>query len=348
MQAQDLAGAMLLYDDINKKGFEGDMVLNGFAEFIRNLLICKDERVISLLEVVESFRKKYQETAQKSEAAYLISALNIINETEINYKAARNKRLHVELALIKLCYLSQALQLTTNGSSVDKKKLTEAAKPLAYRILQPIASSAKVNTSNKPAPAPKSEAKLIIETREELKPAGSAPELPQPPLIVEEKNASYNQPAKPANGKLRSLEAIRQRINDSNQNAVPDKPLQQEELENGWKKFLENLKQTKNPAWQGFAAAKLFVKDDHSFDAVVSNNINQKFLELERSSASEFLKKEVANRKLKFTITLVPDENPEVIETDAPLSAKQQYFKLVEEYPLVKELKDRLRLELDY
>src|SRR5689334_8013745 len=59
MLNQDLAGAMLLYDDIDKKGFEGDMVLNGFAEFIRNLLICKDERVASLLEVVESFRQRY-------------------------------------------------------------------------------------------------------------------------------------------------------------------------------------------------------------------------------------------------------------------------------------------------
>src|SRR5688500_16483717 len=49
MLEQDLAGAMLLFDDINKKGFEGDMILNGFAEFIRNLLICKDERVIGLL-----------------------------------------------------------------------------------------------------------------------------------------------------------------------------------------------------------------------------------------------------------------------------------------------------------
>src|SRR6478672_13178631 len=53
MLQQDLAGALLLFDDIDKKGFEGDMVLNGFSEFLRNLLICKDERVAGLLEVVE-------------------------------------------------------------------------------------------------------------------------------------------------------------------------------------------------------------------------------------------------------------------------------------------------------
>ncbi len=50
---------MLQYDDINRKGFEGDLVVNGFAEFIRNLLVCKDEKAAGLLEVVESFKDKY-------------------------------------------------------------------------------------------------------------------------------------------------------------------------------------------------------------------------------------------------------------------------------------------------
>ncbi|HTM93815.1 MAG TPA: DNA polymerase III subunit gamma/tau, partial [Flavisolibacter sp.] len=133
MLDQDLAGAMLLYDDIDKKGFEGDMVLNGFAEFIRNLLICKDERVAGLLEVVESFKQRYTETAKRTEAGYLVSALNILNEAEINYRAARNKRLHVELVLIKLCYLKQALEITANGAGVDKKKLVDSSKAVAFK-----------------------------------------------------------------------------------------------------------------------------------------------------------------------------------------------------------------------
>src|SRR5580765_968437 len=86
MQQQDLAGAMLLYDDINRKGFEGDLVMNGFSEFIRNLLVCKDAGSAALLEVVESFKDKYVETAKKISPAVLISALNILNESEINYK----------------------------------------------------------------------------------------------------------------------------------------------------------------------------------------------------------------------------------------------------------------------
>ncbi len=121
MLAQELAGAMLLYDDINRKGFEGDLVINGFAEFIRNLLVCKDAKAAGLLEAVESFKDKYIETSRNVSIAVLISALNILNEAEINYKAARNKRLHVELVLIKLCYLQQAIELSSDGSGVIKK-----------------------------------------------------------------------------------------------------------------------------------------------------------------------------------------------------------------------------------
>ena len=131
MQQQDLAGALLLYDDINQKGFEGDLVLNGFTEFIRNLLVCQDEKVAALLEVVESFRDKYISAGRTADTAFLISSLNVLNEAEINYKAARNKRLHVELALIKLCYLGQALRRGNEGTGV--KRTSEQARPVAIR-----------------------------------------------------------------------------------------------------------------------------------------------------------------------------------------------------------------------
>ena len=139
MQQQDLAGALLQYDEVNRKGFEGDLVLNGFAEFIRNLLVCKDEKAAVLLDVVESFKEKYTATAKEVAPALLISALNILNSSEINYKGARNKRLHVELALIKLCYLQQAIEITAEGNSISKKKAVEPKKSLAFRQIKQVA-----------------------------------------------------------------------------------------------------------------------------------------------------------------------------------------------------------------
>ena len=161
MLQQDLAGAMLLYDDINQKGFEGDLVLNGFSEFIRNLLVCKDAKAAILLEVVESFRDRYVETSRNVSMAVLISSLNILNEAEMNYKAARNKRLHVELVLIKLCYLQQAIELTADGGGISKKKLIESAKPIAFRKIAPLEVKEPLK-SKKERPATINE-KLIIE-----------------------------------------------------------------------------------------------------------------------------------------------------------------------------------------
>ena len=102
LTAQDLTSAMLLYDEINQKGFEGDMVLYGLAGFIRNILVCKDPASAHLLESIEGWREQYIETANTTSTPYLISALNILNESEIQFKMARNKRLHVELALMHL------------------------------------------------------------------------------------------------------------------------------------------------------------------------------------------------------------------------------------------------------
>ncbi|MDA3614976.1 DNA polymerase III subunit gamma/tau [Polluticaenibacter yanchengensis] len=123
IQNQDMAEALLLFDQINRKGFEGDTVLNGFAECIRNLMVSKDAKAAQLLDVLEGMQGKYVETAKKVSLSYLVSALNVLAEAEAGFRLARNKRLHVELCLIKLCYLQQALELAAGGDgSVIKKK----------------------------------------------------------------------------------------------------------------------------------------------------------------------------------------------------------------------------------
>lgn len=354
MLNQDLAGAMLLYDDINKKGFEGDMVLNGFAEFVRNLLISKDERVAVLLEVVESFKKRYIETAKRTEAGFLVSALNILNEAEIGFRAARNKRLHVELAIIKLCYLGQALQLTATDSGVEAAKVAGKSRTLAFKSIAPIAvkqvtsKQITATTAPPPAPAPKSETKATAESAPKL--VIEEPKAPKTAIVSEPKPVVAATPPPPpkANGKISSLDSIRQQISAANANKVViDHPLELESLKAGWAKFIQLLKDSKNSARQSFELAELIIKDEKTFEATASNNINQRFLEFERGNACEFLQKELSNRQLQFNIILVDapkDETP----SDLPLTAKEQYLRLIEQFPLVQELRDRLRLELDY
>jgi DNA polymerase-3 subunit gamma/tau len=299
--------------------------------------------VAGLLEVVESFKKKYIETAKKTDAAYLVSAMNILNEAEINFKAARNKRLHVELVLIKLCYLRQALQLTIEGNNLEKKPLGVSARSMAFKQITPIAfkqlpTIEKETIETKPHLITKSvrnEVKLIIDTEKDKM------------ETVKEAKEEYKIAA-PSAKKLSSLDSIRRQIGVKDcDEVVENNPLELSSLQQAWQAFIRVLKDAKNPAWQSFEAAQLNILDANSFEAVAVNNLNQKFLEFERNKACAFLQKKLCNKGLKFSI-VITNERQLNISNQAPLNAKEQYQKIIEQYPLIKELRDRLRLELDY
>ena len=340
MQQQDLGGSMLLYDNINRKGFEGDMVLNGFAEFIRNLLVCKDEKVAGLLEVVENFRDKYISTAKKTNTAWLISALNVLNETEINYKAARNKRLHVELALIKLTYLQQAIELSMNEGALHKKKPVQDTKPVAFKKITPIAFSdkEKITVSSKQS-TKEPTARLIIETPR-------SQEIKQP--INSQKSTADTQANPDVTAKISKLQNIRQQFSGNQPSVIENSiPLEDELLRNKWNEYTLQLRERKNPAVQSFDNARLQITGNSSFEIICHNNLEQKFIEQERAVLSDFLQQCFNNKTVTYGIVI--DDSATIQESpEKNLSMKDQYIKICEQYPLVKELKEKLRLELDY
>ena len=339
MLLQDLSATLILYDDINRKGFEGDLVLNGFAEFIRNLLVSVDEKVAVLLEVVESFKEKYLSTAKKTSPAFLISALNVLNEAEINYKAARNKRLHVELALIKLCYLQQALELQTNEGGVTKKKRVGEAKPVAFRQIAPMEMrSMKLGTTKDKPPQLEAETSVIQETKAKL----IIESKPEEKINVVEQNSG-------ATPKLEALNKIRDqfKINSVSESETLHRPLVEEELQKAWMLFVRKLKDENNSAAESFELSVLRIKSENCIEVIVSNNLQQKFIEKDRTRVCGFLQQQLNNKFLQLSIVI--EENLQLNpKTEAPLTAREQFLKITEQYPLVKELKDRLRLELDY
>lgn len=337
MQQQDLSGALLLYDDINRKGFEGDVLINGFAEFIRNLLVCKDVKAASLLEVVESFKEKYLQTAAEVSTSLMISALNILNDSEINYKAARNKRLHVELCLIKLCYLQQAIELSSSETVIAKKKLETKAQAFRTATIQ---SFHPQQPGNKSAKSPG--AKLIIETSAPVK-SNSTDENIRPSSTQVEKTTN---PV--LNGKLSALNKIRQQYQDTNKaKGNINLPLQPEELQKAWQEYVVQLKESRNPAVQPFELALLRIRDANSFEAVTTNPVERQFIEQNRNKLFSFLQERLQNRLLQFNV-IIEENNKEKPSIEISLSASQQYQKMVEMYPVIKELKEKLNLTLDY
>ncbi|MDF2385306.1 DNA polymerase III subunit gamma/tau [Nostoc ellipsosporum NOK] len=338
MLSQDLAGAMLLYDDINRKGFEGDLVLNGLAEFMRNLLVCKDEKAASLLETVESFKSRYVETAARISAGTLISALNILNDAEIGFKAARNKRLHVELVLIKLCYLQQAIELAADGSAVSKKKRVDSARAVPFRAIKPLEwkpAAPAVNTG-------KAEARLTIETP----PQTTKPQATTPPV---QQTAPATNTAKSSSPKISGLAQMRSKFKNMQEEAkeVPARPLVMEELRARWDEYAAMLKAQKNAAGSVFDMAQLQLLDENSFYVKVNDPIQFRFVETNALNVAEFLKEKLQNTNLQLFIAM--EENKDLApKVEIPLSSGQQFQKLTEQYPLIRELKERLKLNVDY
>jgi DNA polymerase-3 subunit gamma/tau len=336
MQQQDLSGALLLFEDINRKGFEGDIVLNGFAEFNRNLLVCKDEKSAILLEVVESFREKYIQVARDISPSLLISALNVLSDAEINYKAARNKRLHVELAIIKLCYLQQAIELSTDDNGMARKKMESkpsAFRTAAIRTFTPVKNIAKETKSER--------ARLMVDSS---LPDRTGNTIENDPEVYPEIPKQTEHAKAP---KISALDKIRRQYQETKSQGNVNQPLQLEELQKAWHEYVVKLKESRNPAAQPFELALLRIRDENSFEAVTTNPVERQFIEQSRNSLFTFLQEKLHNRLLQFNIVIEENASDRPV-IEPTLSATQQYQKMVEMYPVVKELKEKLNLTLDY
>ena len=359
LTAQDLTNAMLLYDEINQKGFEGDMVLYGFASFIRNLLVCKDKASAHLLESIEGWRDQYLSTTQKVDTSYLVSALNILNEAEIQFKMARNKRLHVELALIKLNFLQQALALSMEDGQLVKKKLVDVHYPIRTKKIVPLSNivvnqEAKLVIESAKTPAPEAPASIIkkeIAATVATEPTAPPKKATHPAKEVPAVNKSIVTEALPvdANGNKKNLLAALQEKYGSQykiEEVKESKALDIETLQAVWDEYTAYLETTTKHSSAGtFKLAELQIEDPIHFTVTVPALVAQKFVEQERMNVMEKIWDRFQNRAIQFSILVAAGEKEDV-PLHLRLNSKQKFERISEQYPLVKELKDRLNLEV--
>ena len=372
---QDLTSAMLLYDEINQKGFEGDTVLYGMAAFIRNILVCKDKASAHLLESIEGWRDQYLAAAEKIGTPYLVSALNILNESEIQFKMARNKRLHVELALIKLNFLQQAIELSMEDGQLVKKKLVDAHYPIRTKKIIPL-SNIVVNA----------EAKLVIETaapavnpistpvstsipttvdpqKTDASPKAATPSKATTPPAqnTQASNPSVNGNSQRSNaiadsgaptigGKKSLLAVLQQKYgNDYNIEEVKDAiSLNIETLQACWNDYVVKMeKELKHSVAGTFKIATLQIEDPTHFTITLPALTAQKFVEQERMRLMETIWERFQNRAIQFSI-LVDAGEKEDVPLHLKLNSKQKFDHIAKQYPLVQQLKERLNLEVNF
>ena len=109
-QKEDIPNVLLLLNDIIDKGFDAHNFVVGLSDHYRNLLVCKDVRTASLLEVGENVQQRYIDQSKQIDGNVLLRALGVLSKTDVDYKAAKNQRLLVEMALMQLCSIQKELE----------------------------------------------------------------------------------------------------------------------------------------------------------------------------------------------------------------------------------------------
>ncbi|MBU8893548.1 MAG: DNA polymerase III subunit gamma/tau [Bacteroidales bacterium] len=124
-----ISETLLIFNEIIDKGFDAHHFINGLSEHFRNLLVCRDEITIQLLEVGANIRDRYKERTENYTEDFLFKALEVSNKCDVSYRLSKNKRLHVELSLIELCNITSEKKnsdkLIIEKEPVKKIKETE-------------------------------------------------------------------------------------------------------------------------------------------------------------------------------------------------------------------------------
>ena len=149
-----VSDALLLFNDVLNKGFDGNHFITGLAAHFRDLLVSRDPVTLPLLEVGASIRQRYGEQAKRCPLTFIYRALKLCNDCDLNYRASRNKRLLVELTLIRLAQLTTEEEEVPGGRKPqsDLKPIAPATQPAAP---QPVTQPAPApQPAPQPAPAP--------------------------------------------------------------------------------------------------------------------------------------------------------------------------------------------------
>ena len=192
--SHDVTRALLLLNEVLNHGFDAGHFVTGFAQHLRDVLVSKDPQTLPLLETSDAIRARYSAQAQHCAPMWIFQALDILNTCDINYRTARNKRLTVELALVKLCQLGvpQTLPQTAPAPAPKQAAPAPAAAPKPApqpAAPQPAAPAQAAQPAAPAAPSIPKMPKISLGLGPKPAPKPDAPETPQPPK--EEQNRPF-------------------------------------------------------------------------------------------------------------------------------------------------------------
>ena len=344
--AQQAAKSLLIFDEILNKGFDGNHFIIGLASHFRNLLVAQDPSTTQLLEVSESIRTKYLAQTQQTTASFLVSALSIANQCDLNYRSSKNQRLQVELALIKLAHLPSVLNLSSLPETEEvKKKRVEPAPvvetPVSIPEKQEIVAEEVEIVPAAITPEP------VVEIPEAPAEPEAVAETPsQAPIIEPEVATGINLVAPstliPNLNEWASATVLEEKkpeylTGDSAESVT------QEMLLNRWRTYSEQVKKDgKINLFTLLNSGNPTLSDGHLIEFTLENKIQEELLLHERVDLLNFLRTDLNNFQLELK-TIVAEQ----AEGKRLYTSTEKYEYMVEKNPAVEEFRKTFNLDLE-
>lgn len=320
----DVTKSLLIFNDVLNKGFDAHHFITGLSAHLRDVLVSKDAATIQLLEVGADIGKRYQQQAQLCSPEFLFQALKISNDCDLDYRISKNKRLLVELALIRICQLNgEKKNFLNDGVIVPIQKID--------------ADQTEIKEQPKSAPAEKPIVKKPAATDTTVKttpaPSLTKPQVPgvnnqRPVSISISKPTSVAEPE--ANYPLKQTEHV-----DMNEDFTDN------DLLEAWKNFGSTINDKIKKI--GFLNTNLPNRISKTeFEILVNNVMQENELKKIQTDIVQFLANQLKNSSIKMIIK-VAEEN----ETQRAISPEERYKIMIEQNPALEKLRKDLHLEID-
>ena len=347
--------ALVQFNTILSKGFDGHHFIAGMASHFRDLLVCKNQETIQLLEVGDQTKQRYVKQSQEASKAFLIEGIELANSCDLKYKTSRNQRLLVELCLMQLASITFDGEKKNRNSFIipashfanretppkqtlgnSKVKIAEEQKTIIQQEEHPIASQAS-EVSERLQPTTKDTSTNTLE-KEDVTTGNKANRAPNIDLGVARKKTS----ALSMKGLKRKKEILEKKQEaDAIGKDMPKEDFTEEQLHDVWKAYIDKIK-TKGGKIMASILATDIPRVEGTNLYIQLPNVTMK-TEVERHSyhLMTFLKKELQN----YDIQLFIDVNEEAAKKYA-FTPMEKYNKLREKNPLIDELRQTFDLDI--
>jgi len=326
----DINSLLILFNEILENGFDGHHFINGLAEHLRDLLVAKDESTLQLLEKGDALQNRYLEQSKACELSFLIPALNLCNECDVQYKTANNKRLLVELSLMRISSIGHQMAEKKSPKSFIVT-LNDEKKHVSVEKVTEIDEKIEKTTENYKKP----EGEVGGES-EVFKPK------PIPKISLSAKKQS----------KTISITAAFQQINkkkEVEQEEVDASNLRSQDFSASkmlqtWKEVIAFVKQ-KGKSNLGITLGVFppELKENYEIVLSLSNSSQVEMLLEEKYMILEFLRNKLENDYIEITTKVIEGE-----KSNIPYTNKDKFAKMMEENPHLETLRMKLGLDPDY